>query len=69
MHEIDQAILDGTLTSEQLFAAAREPLPPPGESYWGDAIREGADDPDHAAAIAAHRMFGALSSLRSFGIV
>ena len=40
MHPIDQAIFDNTLTPAMLHEEAKKELPPPGTSYWGDAMRE-----------------------------
>lgn len=58
MHPVDEAILQGTVTPELLRQEARKPLPPRGESYWGDAMRAvgpDADDPALSAARQAER--------------
>lgn len=63
MHTVDQAILDNTVSPELLRREAQKPLPPPGESYWGDAMRELAgkgycDDLPLCAARQAERDMG-----------
>ena len=49
-HPIDAAIYGGTITR------ARRPLPPRGDSYWGDAMRDHHMDPVDSAKTAALQM-------------
>ena len=62
MHTIDDAILNGSLTSELLGLYTKLPLPAPGVSYWGDRMRE-CGDALQAAKWAAHDMGTAFTSI------
>lgn len=64
MHPIDNAIYTGTLTRQLLLDHATRPLPPIGDSYWGDAMRA-CISPEGAAVRAANQMGVALASLSS----
>jgi hypothetical protein len=62
-HPIDQAIIDNTLTRELLDEHATLPLPPQGDSYWGDNMRDHGMDPVESARVAALQMGQVLLSL------
>lgn len=55
-HPIDAAIYGGTITRAELEDLARRPLPPRGDSYWGDAMRDHHMDPVDSAKTAALQM-------------
>ena len=63
MDKVDLAIYNGTLTADLLRQYTAEPLPPAGQGYWADHIRDGLS-PRAAALRAAQDMASVLRSLR-----
>jgi hypothetical protein len=64
MHDVDRAIVDGSLTAEMLAEHSKRALLPEGHSYWCDRMRQG-HSPLAAARLAARDMGSVLVSLCS----